>query len=108
MLLTENDDFTERKNSCNQINSGRKDWNASMSFLLQFSFLIARYLANIVQPRLFIEGAEEFLFMVTYKRAHLCLMKCNLKPEAAPLSVQLGKHRAQATHFSGELSRSYS
>lgn len=79
-----------------------------MSFLLQFSFLIARYLANIVQPRLFTEGAEEFLFMVMHRCAHLCLVKCNLKPEAVPLSVQLGKHRAQATHFNGALTSSYS
>jgi len=58
---------------------------ALMSFRLQFSFLTAHLLANIVQPRWHTGGAEEFLFMVMHKCACLCLMKCNLSPETGPL-----------------------
>lgn len=80
--------------------------NALMSFQLQFSFLTAR---NIVQPRLLTEGTEEFLFVVTHKCAYLCLMKCNLSlVRLLDHLAQLGKHAAQATHFNGVLTSSYS
>lgn len=90
------------------MNSGRKATvNALMSFQLQFSLLTAHLLENTVQPRLLTERTEEIFFMVTHKCVYLCLLKCNLTPEAVPLA-QLGKHAAQATHFNEVLTSSYS